>query len=142
MASLVFDFGTRHIGVAIAEPRANISRGLRTVSSAKQKPNWQAIDQLVHEWQPESFVVGFPLNMDGTRSEMCETVERFGAELLTRYDKHVEYVDERLSTFEARTQATARAPGTDRSLSEHADAAQVIAESWMAHAAISLDPSP
>ena len=130
MASLVFDYGTKHIGVAIAEPRAGISRGILTVSSRKQTPNWSVIEGLVREWQPESFVVGLPLNMDGTRSDMCESVEAFGRALEQRFEKAVVYVDERLSTFEARAQA--RASGIDRNLDEHADAARLIAETWIA----------
>ncbi len=130
MASLVFDYGTKHIGVAIAEPRASVSRGLLTVSSRKQTPNWSVIEGLVREWQPESFVVGLPLNMDGTRSDMCESVETFGRALGQRFEKEVVYVDERLSTFEARAQA--RESGVDRNLDEHADAARLIAETWIA----------
>lgn len=130
MASLVFDYGTKHIGVAIAEPRAGISRAIQTVSSKKQTPNWAAIEALVREWQPESFVVGLPLNMDGTRSDMCETVEAFGRALEARFATKTVYVDERLSTFEARAQA--RESGIHRDLDEHADAARLIADTWLA----------
>ena len=134
MASLVFDFGTRHIGIAVAEPRAGICRALRTVSSRHARPHWQSIQALVREWQPESFVVGLPLNMDGTRSDMCDTVEQFGIELESRYERPVAYVDERLSTYTARGNAAhgdGRKKGDHRDQA-HADAAALIAETWMA----------
>ncbi len=124
MTALVFDFGLAHIGVAVALRRANMARGLATVAARDGAPRWQSLDALIREWQPSTLVVGEPLNMDGTPSEMSARAHGFGTALAERYALPVEYADERLSTFEAVSRG---APPTDA----HALSAQVIAETWL-----------
>ena len=124
MTALVFDFGLRHIGVAVAEERVGHARAIATIGARDGTPHWQKLDALMAEWQPAQLVVGLPLNMDGTASAMCEQAQAFGTALAARYHVPVAYADERLSTFEARGRG---APPAD----EHALAAEVIAETWL-----------
>ena len=121
---LVFDFGMKHIGIAVAEPRADLARGLTTIPAKAGEPHWHALDPVVNEWQPERLVVGLPINMDGTPSEGSGHARRFGKQLATRYDLAVDYADERLSTFEA----VSRGAPADAA---HTQAAQVIGETWL-----------
>lgn len=127
MAALVFDFGLAHIGIAIAEPRGQVARGLATIAAKHGKPRWDALDPLIAEWQPSALVVGLPLNMDGTPSAMSNRARAFGQQLAQRYGLTVDYADERLSTFEA----ASRGAEGQRS---HATAAAVIAETWLSRA--------
>ena len=122
--ALVFDFGMKHIGVAVAEPRADLARGLATIRARAGVPLWQALDPVVAEWQPERLVVGLPINMDGTPSAVSDRARRFGERLAARYALTVDYADERLSTFEA----ISRGADADDA---HAQAAQVIGETWL-----------
>lgn len=124
MTALVFDFGQKAIGVATAERRVDLARGLISIAARDGVPRWDALDPLVAEWRPALLVVGLPLNMDGTASAMSDLARRFGNRLAARYALPVEYADERLSTFEA----TSR--GADATNS-HAAAAEVIAETWL-----------
>ena len=126
MAYLVFDFGTRHIGIAVAEPRAASATPLTTTRAKDGIPVWDEIDRVVAQWQPEGLVVGLPLNMDGTESDMSARARRFGSALRKRYGMKTVFADERLSTFEAGTRSE------DRGRPDHAAAAVVIAETWMA----------
>lgn len=121
---LVFDFGMKHIGIAVAEPQADLARGLTTIPAKSGKPHWQKLDPVVEEWQPERLVVGLPINMDGTPSEGSAQARQFGKRLAARYDLTVDYADERLSTFEAVSRG---APADDA----HSQAAQVIGETWL-----------
>ena len=66
------------------------------------KVKWNEIMILLNEWKPELVIVGKPLNMDGTDSEIMKEVERFYQKLKSIYDAKFEYIDERLTTFEAR----------------------------------------
>ncbi len=125
MTALAFDFGLGRIGVAVAEREPPFARGVATVYATDGAPRWPALDALIDTWRPEALVVGLPINMDGTPSAMSDRAQRFGDSLAARYGTRVEYVDERLSTFEAR----ARGATPDDS---HATAAQVIAETWLA----------
>ena len=120
MPHLAFDFGLKTIGVAVTEPRAGTASALGIVRARHGIPAWDALDKLVREWRPEGFVVGLPLNMDDTESEMSQAARRFGSRLGERYGIAVAFADERLSTFEAVGRG-----------GDHATAAQIIAETWL-----------
>ena len=120
MPNLAFDFGLRNIGVAVAERRYGTATAISIIKAREGIPVWDRFDALVREWCPEGFVVGLPLNMDDSESDMSQAARRFGARLERRYGIGVEFVDERLSTFEA----------TQRGGS-HDTAALIIAETWL-----------
>ena len=120
MPHLAFDFGLKHIGVAVAERRHGTATALATVGARDGIPVWDRLDALVRDWGPEGFVVGLPLNMDDTESEMSDAARRFGVRLGRRYGIGVEFVDERLSTFEAIQRG-----------GSHDTAALIIAETWL-----------
>ena len=124
MTALVFDFGLKHIGIAVAFRPQNMARGIVTIRARNGKPHWPALDALVAEWRPSQLVVGDPLNMDGTPSCMAERARQFGSRLAQRYVLTVDYVDERLSTFEANSRGATRQ-------NSHALAAETIAETWL-----------
>ena len=63
---LGFDFGTKSIGVAVGQRITATARPLPALKAQDGKPDWNIIEKLLKEWQPEAVIVGLPLNMDGT----------------------------------------------------------------------------
>jgi putative Holliday junction resolvase len=102
MQIVAFDFGTKKIGVAVGQTSTYTSSPLQVISSKDNKVKWNEIMILLNEWKPELIIVGKPLNMDGTDSEIMKEVEKFYQKLKSIYDAKFEYIDERLTTFEAR----------------------------------------
>ena len=102
MQIVAFDFGTKKIGVAVGQTATYTSSPLQVILNKDDKVNWNEISTLLNEWKPELIIVGKPLNMDGTDSEIMKQVERFYQKLKKIYDTNFEYIDERLTTFEAR----------------------------------------
>lgn len=102
MQIVAFDFGTKKIGVAVGQTATYTSSPLQVVLNKDDKVNWNEISILLNEWKPELIIIGKPLNMDGTDSEIMKQVERFYQKLKKIYDTNYEYIDERLTTFEAR----------------------------------------
>jgi|TARA_S200000501_G_scaffold44828_1_gene36322 putative Holliday junction resolvase len=102
MQIVAFDFGTKKIGVAVGQTATYTSSPLQVILNKDDKVNWNEINTLLNEWKPELIIVGKPLNMDGTDSEIMKQVERFYQKLKKIYDTNFEYIDERLTTFEAR----------------------------------------
>jgi putative holliday junction resolvase len=124
---LAFDFGLRNIGVATGQVITRTATELATVRARDGVPDWSAIATLIDEWQPDLLLVGLPLNMDDTKSEMAERAERFARQLARRFERHVELVDERLTSFEAR--------GLSRDIdAQHAIAARLIAQTYLSEA--------
>lgn len=125
MATLLgLDFGLKHIGVAVGQTITRSATPLTTVAATDGRPNWNAFDALVREWQPERLVVGLPLNMDDTLSDMAKRAQRFANRLNARYRLPVELRDERLTSFDARSRS-------DDPDARHAIAAQLILEAWL-----------
>ncbi len=125
MATLLgLDFGLKHIGVAVGQTITRSATPMTTVNAADGRPDWTALDALIREWQPERLIVGLPLNMDGTRSDMAKRAQRFANRLNARYGLPVEMRDERLTSQEARSLS-------DDPDARHAIAAQLILEAWL-----------
>ena len=127
-----FDYGTKSIGVAIGQELSGTAQPLRAIKANDGIPNWDDIDKLLKEWQPDLLVVGLPLNMDGTEQEITVRARKFGNRLHGRFGKQVEFKDERLTTTDAR--ARLFEGGGYRALekgSVDGVSAQLILEAWM-----------
>lgn len=98
---LGFDFGTKRIGIAIAQEVTGTANPLTTIKAVKHKPDWDSISKIIAEWQPDLLVIGLPLHMDGTEQEMTQAARRFSNQLNGRYQIPIALMDERLSSNEA-----------------------------------------
>lgn len=138
---LGFDFGTKRIGIAIAQEITGTASPLTTVTAIKHKPDWDSISKIIEEWQPDLLVVGLPLHMDGTEQPMTQAARRFSNQLNGRYQIPIALMDERLSSNEAESILNEQA-GSGNSqfrgslFPEKAQidmiSAQLILQSWMA----------
>ena len=97
---LAFDFGTRRVGVAVGNTLTRSARPLRTIT-ADGTARFDAIEQLIGEWQPQALVVGVPFHPDGAAHENTDRARRFARQLNGRFGLQVHEVDERYSTTEA-----------------------------------------
>ena len=103
MQILAFDYGTHHIGVAVGQTITKTSSPLVVLNVAREgKEIWNTISKLIDEWKPDQLLVGKPLNMDGTPSEMMKKVDSFFKKLQKISGIPCELVDERLTSFEAK----------------------------------------
>ncbi|CND28445.1 Holliday junction resolvase RuvX [Yersinia pseudotuberculosis] len=128
---IAFDFGTKSIGVAIGQEVTGTARALTAFKAQDGTPDWQQVEKLLKEWQPNLVVVGLPLNMDGTEQPLTARARRFANRLHGRFGVQVALQDERLSTVEARANLFDR--GGYRALdkgSVDAASAVIILESW------------
>ena len=102
MQIVAFDFGEKKIGVAVGQTSTYTSSPLQVIFNNHDKVNWNEISILLEEWKPELIIIGKPLNMDGTDSDMMKQVDIFFKKLEKITKIPCEYVDERLTSFEAR----------------------------------------
>lgn len=130
---LAFDFGTKKMGAAYAQAVTGTASPLSPIPARDGIPDWDKLTAMVAEWQPEALIVGLPLNMDDTESELSHLARKFGRRLTARYRLPVYMCDERLSSHSARgllmdVQGWRRGklPSLDST------AAVLIAEAWLA----------
>ncbi|AFJ45695.1 Holliday junction resolvase RuvX [Shimwellia blattae] len=129
--SLAFDFGTKSIGVAIGQRITGTARPLHALKARDGTPDWNAVERLLKEWQPDDIIVGLPLNMDGSEQPLTGRARKFANRLHGRFGVSVTLHDERLTTVEAR--AGLFEQGGFRALdkgSVDSASAVVILESW------------
>ncbi len=82
---LGFDFGTRNIGVASGQVITRTATALPSLKARDGIPDWQQIEELINEWRPDAVVVGIPLNMDGSESDMSRRARKFGNRIHGRW---------------------------------------------------------
>lgn len=130
---LGFDYGTKQIGVAVGQAVTGQARELCTLRAQNGVPDWAQVERLIAEWKPDAIVVGLPLNMDGTPSDMSARAEKFARRLNGRFNLPVHTHDERLTTFEAKGERMARGGqgGTYRDNPVDAIAAALLLQSWL-----------
>ncbi|MGI2168944.1 Holliday junction resolvase RuvX [Shewanella sp. MF05960] len=99
---LGFDYGTKSIGVAIGQAITASATPLLSIKAVDGIPNWDDIEKLLKEWQPDLVVVGLPLNMDGTEQEMTQRARKFANRINGRFGVKIATQDERLTTADAK----------------------------------------
>jgi putative Holliday junction resolvase len=100
--ALAFDFGSKNIGVAVGNSELQSHSPLDVIPARDGIPNWDSIESIIVEWEAQHLVVGLPLNMDGSVSEMSRRARKFGNRLHARFKRPIHFIDERLSTREAK----------------------------------------
>ena len=130
MQILAFDFGTKHIGVAVGQTITGTSSPLMVLDIAQEgKEIWNTITDLINEWKPDQLLVGNPLNMDGTSSDMMKKVDPFFKKLQMISNVPCELVDERLTSFEAKQ--LAQMDTKDDRIDDLA--AKIFLDNWIEH---------
>lgn len=129
---LAFDFGTGSIGTAYGQSLTGSARELQPLPAKDGIPDWQQVEKLIAEWRPQLLLVGLPLNMDGSESELSTRARKFGQRLHGRSGLPVEYADERLSTRAAKEEARERGHKGDYARNPvDSIAARIILEDWL-----------
>jgi putative Holliday junction resolvase len=143
---LCFDFGLKQIGVAYGQTLTAAANGLCIIKASDGAPNWDSITALIDEWKPSLLLVGLPLNMDGTASELSERASRFARRLHGRYSIEVQMVDERLTSREAKSMlqeeqrsGTRRGRMSDLTKIDHL-AAALILQTWLENPDLGKSP--
>lgn len=129
---LGFDFGMKHIGVAVGQTITHSASPLTTLKAKDGIPDWETIAKLISTWNPQALIIGIPLNMDGTEQPITAAAKKFSNRLHGRFKLPVYPVDERLTTAEAKQQLfdAAGYRALDKAAID-SYAAKLIVESWL-----------
>lgn len=100
---LGLDLGTKTIGLSVSDSNHSLATPLRTVQRRKFTLDIQDMHKDIRDFQIGGYVLGFPLNMDGTEGPRCQSVRHFADEMRNHpqifgKDPWIAFWDERLST--------------------------------------------
>ena len=129
---LGFDFGEKRIGVAVGNTVTSQAQALTTLHVESNAARLGAVEKLVNEWQPASFVIGQPEHADGRPHDVAHLAKKFGNRLTEKFRLPVAYINETLSSVEASGILDGRGiRGIAQKVEIDAVAAQVILQSYL-----------
>ena len=89
---LGIDYGEKRIGLALGNSSEKVARAFKIIHKLNE------LDDIVPAKNIEAFVVGWPLQPDGTEGKTCHQVNLFCNRLKEKFGFPVYFVDERLSS--------------------------------------------
>ena len=92
------DLGTKTIGVAASDPDRKLAAGVTTIARKNFTADAQALLALAGERKACGFVLGLPINMDGSEGPRAQSTRAFARNLAKLTDLPIALWDERLST--------------------------------------------
>ena len=95
------DLGTVTIGVAVSDGYRSVASPLETIKRTKFTVDAARLIQIAQGRNLAGFVLGLPLNMDGTEGPRCQSTRAFARNLERLTPLPITYWDERLSTVAA-----------------------------------------
>lgn len=103
MRKLGIDYGDARVGIAITDGLNITVQGLETIHhQGNDKIVLKRLEELLIQYEVDTFVIGMPINMNGSKTDRVEVTEKFIHKLKCKFPKiAIETIDERLTTVAA-----------------------------------------
>jgi len=132
-AALGLDVGRKRIGVAGCDRLGISVHGITTIIRKTWQEDMAELRSLVIERNIDTLVVGLPYNMDGTIGYQAKHVQKFAHGASKHLGLNVEFVDERLTSYEAEEMMRSQGISTrDNKAMIDRKAAALILQQWLA----------
>ncbi len=104
MFIIAFDFGMKHIGVAVGQYYTKTASPLVCLSAKKGIPiNWMEIKKIIDIWLVKKAVIGYPYSLDkNDRKLIINYIENFANYLIHKFGLKIFFSDERFTSCAAR----------------------------------------
>jgi putative Holliday junction resolvase len=97
-ALIGLDLGTKTIGVAASDPERRLAAAVETIKRTNFTADAARLQALAAERNAVGYVLGLPINMDGSEGPRAQSTRAFARNLAGRTDLPIALWDERLST--------------------------------------------
>ena len=97
MRKLGIDYGDSRVGLAISDALGITAQGLETIHhKGNDKIVLKRLEEIVQEYEIDTFVIGIPYKLNGDEAERVEITEKFIHKLKCKFNKvKIEKIDER-----------------------------------------------
>ncbi|PZO45023.1 MAG: Holliday junction resolvase RuvX [Pseudanabaena frigida] len=132
-AALGLDVGRKRIGVAGCDRLGISVHGITTIIRKSWQEDMAQLQALIEERNIDTLVMGLPYNMDGSLGYQAKHVQKFAHSASKQLGMILEFVDERLTSYEAEEMMRSQGIST-RHNKEMIDrkAAALILQQWLA----------
>jgi len=97
-ALIGLDLGSKTIGVATSDPDRRLATAVETVARTAFSADARRLLALAAERKAVAFVLGLPINMDGSEGPRAQSTRSFARNLARLTELPIAFWDERLST--------------------------------------------
>jgi putative Holliday junction resolvase len=97
-ALIGLDLGTKTIGVAASDPDRRLAAPVETILRTRFRDDAEQLFKLAGERRAVGFVLGLPINMDGSEGPRAQATRAFARNLAKLTELPIALWDERLST--------------------------------------------
>ena len=98
---LGLDLGTKTIGLALSDSSRQIATPMQTIRRISFRKDVTKLEEILSEHLIAGFVLGLPINMNGTQGPRCQSTRDFARNLIIHLSVPILLWDERLSTSAA-----------------------------------------
>ena len=98
-ALIGLDLGSKTIGVAVSDPDRKLATGIETIARSTLTADARRVLALASERSVVGFVLGLPINMDGSEGPRAQSTRAFARNFSKLTELPIALWDERLSTI-------------------------------------------
>lgn len=100
---LALDVGEKTIGIAVSDAGLSIASPVKIIRRTKFTQDMREIAKICEDYPIGAFIVGLPVNMDGSEGPRCQSIKDFTKNMMSQteifgQELEVCFWDERLST--------------------------------------------
>ncbi|WP_271252535.1 Holliday junction resolvase RuvX [Pseudanabaena sp. Chao 1811] len=132
-AALGLDVGRKRIGIAGCDRLGITVHGITTIIRKSWQDDMAELRSLILERNIDTLVIGLPYNMDGSLGYQAKQVQKFANGAAKHLGITVEFVDERLTSYEAEEIMRSQGISTrENKAMIDRKAAAIILQQWLA----------
>ena len=108
ISALGLDVGRKRVGVAGCDGTGLIATGITTINRSSWVEDIKQLQAIVEAREVKILVIGLPYSMSGNLGFQAKQVQKFAKKISQALQLPIEYVDERLTSHEAKNQLKAQ----------------------------------
>ena len=101
MSILAIDYGKKRIGLAVSSTYTLATPLKPVLTDLRSETMFAKISEIIKEYSVGKIVVGLPLNMNDTESDMTKEARSFADVIEKKFQIKVDFADERLTSRDA-----------------------------------------
>lgn len=102
MIALALDIGGARTGIAVSDRTGSVAIPLKVLPAAEVEQVSRSFRYILEDHEPDIIVCGLPQTMAGEEGAQAERIRAIAAKIGARTGLPIEFVDERLSSREAK----------------------------------------
>jgi putative Holliday junction resolvase len=132
ISALGLDIGKKRVGIAGCDGTGLIATGLTTIERTSFQQLVYDLQTIIKRRQVQILIVGLPYNMNGTIGFQARQVQKLASKLANALNLPLEFVDERLTSYQAEELLRAEhlSPSRNKGLIDR-KAAALILQQWL-----------